>query len=73
MVITLHPLQQVRAASLHSERDSWKAHWIRAAHPMLVTIKHDTAAFVVQGTPLPAGTQSARLRPGPGGHAWNAD
>lgn len=50
-----------------------EAHWIWAAHPTLVMLKHDTAAFVEQGVPLPAGSQSARLRPGLGGHAWNAD
>jgi len=46
---------------------------IRTAHPTLVTLKHDTAAFVPKGVPLPTGPQSASLRPELGGHAWNAD
>lgn len=72
--ITVHASSCLSLAlSLHRGPDSWRAHWIRAAHPTLVILGHDTAAFVEWGAPLPTGTQSARLRPGLGGHAWNAD
>ncbi len=44
----------------HCDPDSWMAHSFRAAHPTLVMLRHDTAAFVEQGAPLPAGTRSVR-------------
>lgn len=39
----------------------------------LVMLRPNTAAFVEKAVTLTAGIQSVRLRPGVGGHAWNAD
>lgn len=63
----------MRLLSTHCGPNYWEAQWIYAAHPTVVMLKHDTVAFVEQSVPWPAGTRSARLRPGLGGHAWNAD